>query len=138
MSPFFTGSAQSDRDALLEVYRTTHGQSWAHHGGWRQNADDFTAWFGVNSLFGNTSWFGVTRVENNRVLAIRSQEMKHADGVPVGYTLRGTRSHATLGMVLFGPKCFCDRPFATRVPLCSLRGFATGPNDSVYLNESHR
>ena len=47
MSSSASGSAQTDREVLLSVYRTTGGQSWTHREGWAENADDLGRWFGV-------------------------------------------------------------------------------------------
>ena len=42
-----SGSAQTDREVLLIVYRSSGGQSWTHREGWAENADDLGRWFGV-------------------------------------------------------------------------------------------
>lgn len=42
-----SGSAQTDREVLLSVYRNLGGRSWTHREGWAENADDLGRWFGV-------------------------------------------------------------------------------------------
>ncbi|CAN0380427.1 unnamed protein product, partial [Discosporangium mesarthrocarpum] len=38
-----------DRDALLALYRSTGGASWARNQGWVSNAPDLGEWYGVES-----------------------------------------------------------------------------------------
>lgn len=42
------GSAQTDREMLLSVYRTTGGESWKRRDGWEENTNDLSRWFGVS------------------------------------------------------------------------------------------
>lgn len=73
-------SVRSDRTALLEIYRTTGGDSWTIQDGWRENADNLS------------TWLGVMATEDGRVLKLRSQRSRDLGSPAIGNNLIGKRA----------------------------------------------
>lgn len=44
-----TGSAEMDRDVLLDFYQTMDGASWSKNDGWARKATDLGSWHGVTT-----------------------------------------------------------------------------------------